>query len=159
VGDLTARLHELTMPALYAATFLVAFVSGVVPFVINIEVYLLAVAAFSRAPAPAIVGLTVAGQMAAKCVLYMAGKGMLNLRFIRWERREAAVRIFEKYRGHSLAVVGFSAVTGVPPFYGISLASGAVRLPLLWFLVVGTMGRIVRFTVVYLAPAWLHLKR
>ena len=64
--------------ALYAATFAMALVSGVVPFVINIEIYLVGVAALSRAPAPAIVGLAVAGQMLAKTVLYQAGKGGLS---------------------------------------------------------------------------------
>lgn len=152
-------LHDLTMPALYAATFLMAFLSGVVPFVINIELYLVAVAALSRAPAPLMVGLAVAGQMLAKTVLYFAGKGVLKFRFIRWERQEAAARTFERYRRHSLAVVALSSVTGFPPFYGISLLAGALRLPLAAFLVVGTFGRIVRFTVVYLAPGWLHLRR
>jgi membrane protein YqaA with SNARE-associated domain len=159
LADFVRGLHHLAMPALYAVTFLMAFVSGVVPFVLNIELYLVAVAALSRAPAPPIVGLAVAGQMCAKCVLYLAGKGVLKSRFIRWERREAAAKAFEKYRNHSLALVGFSAVTGFPPFYGISLLAGAVRLPLEWFLVVGTLGRVVRFTVVYLAPGWLHVHR
>lgn len=159
MADFAPGLGHLTMPALYAATFLMALVSGIIPFVLNLEVYLVGVAALTRAPAPAIVGLAVAGQMVAKCLLYMAGKGVLNFRFIRWERREAAARAFEKYRGHSLALVGFSAITGFPPFYGISLLSGAIRLPLAWFLIVGTLGRIVRFTVVYLAPGWLNIHR
>jgi membrane protein YqaA with SNARE-associated domain len=159
VWDFVPALHDLTLPALYAATFVVAFVSGIVPFVINIELILVAIAALSRAPAPAIVGLAVAGQMLAKFFLYQAGRGALKLKFIRWERRDAAAATFEKYRRHSLALVGFSAVTGFPPFYGISLLAGAVRLPLASFLVVGTAGRVVRFTIVYLAPGWLHIGR
>ena len=102
----------------------------------------MAIAALSRAPAPAIVSLAVAGQMLAKFLLYQAGKGVLRLKFIRWERRDAALATFEKYRHHSLALVGFSALTGFPPFYGISLLSGAVRLPLASFLTVGTIGRV-----------------
>jgi membrane protein YqaA with SNARE-associated domain len=134
-------------------------VSGLVPFVINLEIYLIGVAALSRAPAAAIVALAAAGQMCAKFVLYQAGKGALSLRFVRWERREAALRSFEKYRAHSLAVVAVSSLTGLPPFYGTSLAAGALRLPLASFLIIGAAGRIVRFTLVYLAPAWLHLRR
>ncbi len=147
------------MLALYATTFAMAFISGVVPFVINIELYLIAVAALSRAPAAAIVSLAVVGQMLAKTVLYHAGKGALHSRFIRWERVGRAAKAFEKYHRHSLALVGFSAVTGFPPFYGISLLAGAARIPLASFLVVGTIGRIVRFTIVYLAPGWLHIHR
>jgi membrane protein YqaA with SNARE-associated domain len=159
VTDFTSMVGDLALPALYAATFLVAFVSGIVPFVINAELCLAGVAALSPAPAPAIVGLAVAGQMLAKCTLYLAGRGVLDLKCIRWERREAAAATFERYRGHSLALVAFSAVTGVPPFYGVSLLAGAVGLPLARFLVVGTIGRTVRFTVVFLAPGWLHIAR
>jgi membrane protein YqaA with SNARE-associated domain len=150
-------LHHLTLPALYAATFLTALASGLIPFVLNLEIYLVAVATLSRAPAPAIVGLAVAGQMLAKFILYMTGKGVIRFRFVRQAKRDAAARTFEKYRNHSLALVAFSSVTGFPPFYGISLLAGAVHLPLASFLIVGTIGRIVRFTVVYLAPGWLNV--
>ena len=144
--------------ALYAATFATALASGVIPFVISIELYLIGVAALSRAPASAIIGLAVAGQMLGNAVLHQAGRGGLNLRFVRWDRREAALKAFEKYRAHSLAVVAVSSLTGLPPFYGVSLAAGAVRLPLASFLLVGTVGRIVRFTLVYLAPGWLGFR-
>jgi membrane protein YqaA with SNARE-associated domain len=149
----------LSTLALYAATFLMGLVSGTIPFVINLEIYLLGVAALSKAPVPAIVGLATAGQVLAACILYLAGRGVLGAKFVRWKRREAAVRAFEKYRAHSFALVGLSSVTGIPPFYGVSLAAGTVRFPLAGFLVVGIVGRAVRFTVVCLAPAWLHLKR
>jgi membrane protein YqaA with SNARE-associated domain len=150
-------LHQLTTPALYVATFFIALASGLIPFVINIEIYLLAVAALARAPAPASVGLKVAGQMVAKFLLYQTGKGALKMRFIRWESRDRAAATFQKYRRHSLAVVALSSITGFPPFYGISLLAGAVHVPLVWFLLVGTLGRILRFSLVYLAPGWLGL--
>jgi membrane protein YqaA with SNARE-associated domain len=149
----------LSTLALYAATFLMGLVSGTIPFVINLEIYLLGVAALSKAPAPAIVGLAAAGQMLAAYLLYLAGRGVLGAKFVRWKRREAAVKAFEKYRAHSLALVAVSSITGIPPFYGVSLAAGTVRFPLARFLIVGVIGRVVRFTLVYLAPAWFHLKR
>ena len=151
-------LHQLTTPALYTATFLVAFLGGVIPFVINVELYLLAVAALTRASPVAIVGLAASGQMLAKYLLYLAGKGALKSRSIRWKTRDRAAGTFEKYRSHSLALVGFSSTTGFPPFYAISLLAGAARLPLASFMIIGTLGRIVRFGAVYLAPAWLHLR-
>jgi membrane protein YqaA with SNARE-associated domain len=149
----------LSTLALYAATFVMGLVSGTIPFVINLEIYLLGVAALSKAPAPAIVGLAAAGQILAAYLLYLAGRGVLGGKFIRWKRREAAVKAFEKYRAHSLALVAVSSITGIPPFYGVSLAAGTVKFPLARFLIVGMIGRVVRFTLVYLAPAWLHLKR
>jgi membrane protein YqaA with SNARE-associated domain len=156
VSDFSSAVRDLTLPAICAATFVMAFVSGVVPFVINTELCLLAVAATTSAPAPVIVVTAATGQMLAKFTLFLAGRGAIRLRCIRWDRREAAVAAFDKHRAHSLALVGVSAVTGLPPFYGVSLVAGALRLRPVPFLVVGTLGRIARFTVVYLAPGWLH---
>lgn len=144
--------QSLTGPALYAATFVVGIVAGLIPFVINVELYLVAVAALTNASPVAMVGLMTLGQMIAKFLLYLAGKGALNLRFIRRERMERAAAAFDKYRGHTLGVVAFSAVTGFPPFYAVSLLAGAARLPAASFLVVGTVGRIIRFGAVYAAP-------
>ena len=45
----TSSLAELGTAALLAATFAFAFVSGIIPFVLNIELYLLAVAALTDA--------------------------------------------------------------------------------------------------------------
>lgn len=148
-----------TTPAFYTATFLMGLASGLIPFVINLEIYILGVAALSHASAAPIVGCAAAGQLLAKFLLYQAGRGAFKFRFVRWERRAAAVSTLEKYRGHSLAVVALSSLTGLPPLYGVSLAAGAMALPLGRFLVIVALGRIARFTVVFLAPAWLHLKR
>ena len=46
-----SSLSTLSTVALYAATFAFAFVSGIIPFVLNIELYLLAVAALTDASA------------------------------------------------------------------------------------------------------------
>lgn len=104
--------------ALYAAAVETGLVSGLVPFVINLEVCLLGVAALTDATAPFFVTLAAAGQTTAKSVLCQAGKGVL----------------------------------------GVSLAAGAMRLPLLAFIVIVAAGRVARFTVVDLAPGWLHPK-
>jgi membrane protein YqaA with SNARE-associated domain len=152
-------LASLTTPALYIISFLVAVASGLIPFIINIEAYLIAVAAIAHASPVPMVGTVTAGQMTAKLILYLTGKGSLNLKFIHREKMEKAVAAFEKHRGHSMAVVGFSSLVGLPPFYAVSLLAGAVRLPLVAFMVVGTIGRIIRFGAVYLAPALFHLTK
>lgn len=149
-------LHSLTIPVLYALTFAVALVGGLIPFVINVELWVLAVAALAKAPPLPILGFVTAGQILAKYLLYLSGRGALKLRFVKRERMDRAAATFEKYRNHSLALVAFSAVTGFPPFYGVSLLAGAVRLPLMPFLAIGTVGRFLRFAAVYLAP-WYFL--
>ena len=154
-----ADLHALGTPALWVLTFVIALVSGLIPFVLNIELYVLAVAAFTNASPTAIVGLTTAGQMLAKYILYLAGQGALNVKWIKRSAMSKASEAFAHRSGSALTVVGVSSLTGIPPFYGVSLVAGTLRLPLVPFLVVGTIGRIVRFGACYLAPGLFRLLR
>ena len=71
---------------------------------------------------------------------------------------ERAAAAFERHRAHSLGVVGFSSVVGLPPLYAVSLLAGALRLPLFPFMIVVTIGRVVRFGGVYLTPSLFHLQ-
>lgn len=147
-----SNLSSLGTVALYAATFGFAFLSGVIPFVLNIELYLLAVAALTDAPAAAIVGLATAGQTAAKLVLYLVGKGALNIRWVKKSASSKAAGAFAKRPGGGLGVVAVSSVIGFPPLYAVSLLAGTLRLPLAAFTVVIIVGRAIRFGAVYLVP-------
>jgi membrane protein YqaA with SNARE-associated domain len=147
-----SNLSSLGTAALYAATFGFAFVSGVIPFVLNIELYLLAVAAFTDAPAAAIVGLATAGQTAAKLVLYLVGRGALNIRWVKKGAASKAAGAFAKRPGTGLGIVAISSVVGIPPLYAVSLVAGTLRLPPAAFTVIIVAGRLGRFTAVYLAP-------
>ncbi len=152
-------LASMGTVVLYTVSFLMAVVSGLIPFVINIEAYLIAVAVIAHASPAPMVGVVTAGQMGAKLILYLTGMGALNLKFIKREKMEKAAAAFDKHRAHSMSVVAFSSLTGLPPFYAVSLFAGALRLPLAQFMVVGTIGRIIRFGAVYLAPGLFHLAR
>ena len=147
-----SNLSSLGTAALYAATFGFAFVSGVIPFVLNIELYLLAVAAFTNEPAAAIVGLATAGQTAAKLVLYLVGRGALNIRWVKKGAASKAAGAFAKRPGTGLGIVALSSVVGIPPLYAVSLVAGTLRLPPAAFTVIIVAGRLGRFTAVYLAP-------
>ena len=146
------NLSSLGTVALYAATFGFAFVSGVIPFVLNIELYLLAVAALTDAPAAAIVGLATAGQTAAKLVLYLAGKGALNFKWVKKSAASKAAGAFAKRPGGGLSVVAVSAVIGFPPLYAVSLVAGTLRVPPAAFTLIIVAGRLLRFSAVYLVP-------
>ena len=135
-----------------AATFAFAFVSGIIPFVLNIELYLLAVAALTDAPMVPIVGLATAGQTIAKLILYLVGKGALNIRWVKKSAASKAAGAFAKRPGGGLGVVAVSAVVGFPPLYGVALVAGTLRLPVVAFTVLIVIGRLVRFGAVYLAP-------
>jgi membrane protein YqaA with SNARE-associated domain len=150
------NLAALTTPVLYVVSYLVALLSGLIPFVINIEAYLIAVAAIAHASPVPMVGTVTAGQMTAKLILYLSGSGALKLKFVRKEKMAKASAAFEKYHNHSTGVVALSSIVGLPPIYGVALLAGALRFPLLRFMVVATLGRIIRFGAVYMLPGLFH---
>ena len=45
-----------------------------------------------------------------------------------------------------------SAVTGLPPFYAISVAAGVLRLRFVLFFALGLAGRTLRFAAVFVVP-------
>jgi membrane protein YqaA with SNARE-associated domain len=148
----------MTMPAdtpwgIFVATFLYSLAGGIIPF-LNVEAYLLAVSAlYPRATMVPVVVASTAGQMAAKSLLYLAGRGLLRLP-IRKSREliERTSARLANYPHGSNALVALSAVTGLPPFYAVSVAAGALRLNFAAFFVIGTVGRAVRFAAVFWLP-------
>jgi len=147
-----SNLSSFGTAALYAATFGFAFVSGIIPFVLNIELFLLAVAAFTDASAVAVVGLAATGQTAAKLVLYLVGKGALNLKWVKKSAASKAVDAFAKRPRSGLGVVAASAAIGVPPLYAVSLMAGTLRLPLVAFTLIVFAGMLLRLSAISLAP-------
>ena len=141
----------------FLTTFGVCALSAVVP-IVNAEIYLLGASAL--APRELAIPLIVAaatGQMLGKSVMYFAGVGALRLPSVRLRRMVAKVE--ERYRtaGKGGATLGggiilLSAVVGLPPFYVVSIACGLFRIPFMQFLVLGTIGRLIRFAVIVLVP-------
>ena len=147
-----SNLSSLSTAALWAATFAFALVSGIIPFVLNIELYLLAVATLTDSSAVAIVGLATAGQTIAKVILYLVGKGALKIKWVRRSAASKAADAFAKRPGSGLGIVAISAVVGFPPLYGVSLVAGTLRLPVAAFTVIIVIGRLIRFGGIYLVP-------
>jgi membrane protein YqaA with SNARE-associated domain len=134
-------------------TFALSVAGGLIPF-INVEAWLVGVSAVC--PDAALVPMVLAatfGQVAAKVLLYRAGGGARD-----WGRRRAAPRLaameqrLERGASRGTGVVFASALTGFPPFYLVSLAAGVVRFRFPRFLVLAVVGRLVRFTLVFLLP-------
>lgn len=138
--------------ALWGATFLFGLGSGLVPFVFSTELYLLGVAMLTDASPVAIVALMTTGQMLGKFAVYHAGRGSLNVAWIRRRAASKAAAVFTRRPVNGLATLALSSVTGVPPFYAVSFMAGALRLPVAAFLAIGTTGRVIRFTAVFLFP-------
>lgn len=135
--------------ALLSSAFVASVVSGFIPFV-NAEV-VVAGAAVAAPPGymiPVIVVCSV-GQMLAKVALY-AGMRWLPERLPAkaTQRLDRASEKVKKLEQAGLTLVLVSAVVGLPPFYLISLAAGAMKLNLTGFIVTGTVGRGVRFAII-----------
>lgn len=138
---------------IYAASFVVAVLSGFIP-IVNAEIYLVGVAVVTGNLALAVVlGVIVAaGQMVAKIGIYRAMRGATQLAAGgKHEAKLAKARAYvERWRDKPLALVLVSAATGLPPFYIVSLAAGMIGLRFRPFVVVGMVGRTLRFVTIAL---------
>jgi membrane protein YqaA with SNARE-associated domain len=65
---------------------------------------------------------------------------------MKWSER------FETRPRRAVALVLVSALTGLPPFFLITLVAGAVKMNLALFLTAGTAGRLVRFGALVTLP-------
>lgn len=143
----------LTHYGLYLSTYIIAVISGFVP-VVNIEVYLVWVAAFTpRSQGLPIAILATLGQMTAKTLMYLGGAGILKITLRKPEEKMAAVqKKFESWKNRTSLFIFLSAFLGVPPFYFVSVASGALKIKLPLFLIAGLTGRFLRFGITVFFP-------
>ena len=138
--------------------FAMAFVSAVVPWV-NAEVLMISAVPFAASrPVLAILVIAVsAGQMAGKALVYWVSRRSTRPRsprlqgaIDRWQRR-----IQHRPRS-AMALTFVSAVAGFPPFFLVSAAAGALGVAFGGFMLVGSAGRLIHFTIVAFAPDLLR---
>ena len=148
-------LHSLEGTiGIYGATLVVAALSGFIP-VINAEIYLVAVTLAMRSvPLAIVLGLIVAiGQMAAKVGIYKVSAGAAR-KAKTSEKIQAKLdkvhALMAKWKDKPFALVFVSAVVGVPPFFVVSILAGMLKLDFKKFLVLGTIGRTLRFVTIAL---------
>jgi membrane protein YqaA with SNARE-associated domain len=139
---------------LIASCFPFFMVSALVPWV-NGEILMLGYAALAPSPVylAGIAILATAGQMAGKCILYWAGRGVIPIKKGRvaevvnaWKGR------FERSSKKTWGLVFVSAASGFPPFYVMSILVGAFRLRFPLFVAIGSCGRFVHFGTIALIP-------
>jgi membrane protein YqaA with SNARE-associated domain len=127
---------------------------GVVP-IFNVEIYLLSLSTLSpdRAALPVALSASL-GQMAAKSLLYLAGRGVVRLPFGKAQSRvQAEATRLARAQAGPMSVVMASALTGLPPFYAVSVAAGMLKLRFVRFFLFGCAGRFLRFALVLGVPA------
>jgi membrane protein YqaA with SNARE-associated domain len=139
---------------LHLSCYFLSLMSALMPWV-NGEIVLLSLSAFahSRVQLAALVIIASAGQMTGKCILYWAGrsaipmkKGRLGKSLASWKER------LEKSPSKLMGIVFISALSGIPPFYIITILSGTFRLRFSRFIAIGTCGRLLHFGVLILIP-------
>lgn len=142
--------------AILASIAALCIVGGVLPFT-PMEAIVVGVAVTVR-PAlviPVIVVATVT-QMAAKVAVFAGGRlARTPLGSRRQAAVDAAARRLTGDRRLRLATTFFSAVSGLPPFYAVTVAYGALRLPIGEYLVTGTAGRTLRLAAMIVAGRML----
>jgi membrane protein YqaA with SNARE-associated domain len=128
--------------------------SAVFPWV-NAEIIVLSLPALARSKSALVVLVLVAtaGQMTGKCVLYWAGRkgnrvlpGRPGQTLAKWRER------LEARPSMAAVLVLVSSVTGLPPFYVMTLLAGAMKMNFLLFLTMGTAGRLLRFGFLVTLP-------
>lgn len=136
----------LTSLGVYLSALLLSFVSGMVPF-INIELFLLFVATcFDKSQFLPIVLLAALGQMIAKALMYLVGKGMIKISIRKDESRlQKTLNRLKKVPSRVQLVIFTSAFTGFPPFYLTAVAAGMIRANFSRFFLFSYAGRCLRF--------------
>lgn len=128
--------------ALFFAAFSGALVSSLVPFVYA-EPLLLALALAAPAAAPLLAMVMAAGQMLGKAALFLGGT--------RLNAVSSALRL-ERFSLRGGPLVAVSAFTGLPPFYLLSIAAPTLGVRFRTFMVMGFVGRLLRFGALVALP-------
>lgn len=150
-GDGVTPLSDHAL--LLATTFSIAFAGGFLP-IVNVEAYLVATAFLGASVPPVLLACAAAlGQMSSKLLLYFGARRIAEGRLGSNESRlRAALDRLAAARGGGTFLVFTSALTGLPPFYFLSLAAGLSRFPSGAFAAAGFAGRFLRFATVVLIP-------
>ena len=146
----------LSVCGLPVGTFVFCAMSGLVPFM-NSELFLLYLGSTaSPAELPGLLLAAALGQMSAKSLLYLGGRGVLKLPGRRGQARIDAVRArLSGSRRTAGGITFVSALTGLPPFYATSVIAGALGWPVVRFALHGTAGRLLRFSALLFLPGLL----
>jgi membrane protein YqaA with SNARE-associated domain len=136
----------------YLATFFGCAFGSVVPL-LNTEILVFGIAAATPSHLGwPLVLLAASGTMIGKLLLYFAGRGAVKLRIRGRQRVDRFLEEIERRQGLTDSLLFVSAASGLPPFYVVTVASGAAGLALSRFLAVGFAGRFLRFAAVVFAP-------
>jgi membrane protein YqaA with SNARE-associated domain len=149
----TFAFAELSPFAIFAVVVMAAVIAAASP-ISPLEPVMIGVAMLGR---PAlilpVVAIATISQMAAKTGLFLGSRkatGVLSPR-----KRAFLDRVGARLAGRrwlQILLVLVSAIFSLPPFYLVTITCGALRLPLRDYVVVATVGRVIRFTTLMMLP-------
>jgi len=143
----------ITKVGLHLATFIICLLSGFIP-IVNAEIYLITISSFTtKTDCVFIILISTSAQMIAKSIIYLSGRGVLNVSLHKYENKLGKVKEkFKKWENKSFIFIFLSAFTGFPPFLVVSILSGMLTLNFNRFLISGFLGRLLRFSVAVIFP-------
>ncbi len=141
----------------------VAFVSAFIP-VVNIETYVVVMAAMDTSQIFLLAGAATVGQMAGKYIWYEVGRNSERWPWLQKKLSKPKIaarmeRWTEWSRNHSSIsglVLFASACAGLPPFLVMSIVAGRLKVHRAVFLVTGLTGRFARFLIAAGLMDWIQ---
>lgn len=151
--DQSTILHLLSYIGLYGGTYVVCLISGFIP-IVNAEVFLIWLSlTLSKVEYVPIILLATSGQMTAKVLMFLSGKGVINISKKRYEKKIGEIEAkMRKWKYKIDIFIFLSAFTGFPPFYVVAVLSGMTKVNFLRFCIAGFLGRALRFGLVLYFP-------
>jgi len=151
--DESSILKLLSFIGLYSGTYVVCLVSGFIPLV-NAELFLIWISlSISKTEYIPILLLASSGQMTAKALMFLSGKGVINISKKRYENKIAQIEEkMKKWESKIYVFIFLSAFTGFPPFYVVAVLSGMTNVNFVRFCIAGMLGRTLRFGLALYFP-------
>jgi len=143
----------LTQYGVCSGSFIINILSGFIP-VINSEILLVLISTtMSRTLFFPVLLISTTGQMLAKLVMYLAGRGILKISLMKYkEKLNEMILKMQKWQSKTGFFLFISAFSGFPPFYLVTIAAGMLKMNFFQFLVLGFAGRLLRFTLLLYFP-------
>ena len=151
--DESTILQLLQNIGVFGGTYVVCLVSGFIP-IVNAELFLIWISLMiSKTEYLPILLLATAGQMTAKVLMFLSGKGVINISKKRYEKKIGEIEAkMKKWESKIDVFIFLSAFTGFPPFYVVAVLSGMTNVNLVRFCIAGFLGRALRFGLVMYFP-------
>ncbi len=151
--DESSILQLLSVIGLYGGTYIVCLISGFIP-IVNAELFLIWISlTISKTEYIRLLLLATSGQMTAKVLMFLSGKGVVNISKKRYENKLAQIEEkMKKWESKIDIFLFLSAFTGFPPFYVVAVLSGMTNVNFVRFFIAGFLGRTLRFGLVMYFP-------